>query len=167
MLPNKIWHADITEFRTKDGLKAFIYLLIDNCSRYILSWRVSLKKSDKIRMETIKEAYFKYIMPPPPDPPIGLLVDGGSENKNEIIDDFLKREDVSIEKIIAQVDIRFSNSMIESTNKILKYRHLYLHEIENIDSLTKQVETFVNNFNNEIPNGVLKGLTPKEVFRPA
>ena len=41
---NQIWHADITRFVTPDNLVHYIYLVVDNFSRKILSWRVLLIK---------------------------------------------------------------------------------------------------------------------------
>ena len=53
---NQIWHADITRFVTPDNLVHYIYLVVDNFSRKILSWRVADKVSKLIRRETIGEA---------------------------------------------------------------------------------------------------------------
>lgn len=53
--PNEKWHADITEFKTGDGKISYIYLVTDNFSRYITSWRVSDKISGKLRLATFAE----------------------------------------------------------------------------------------------------------------
>lgn len=54
--PNQIWHADITRFVTADNVAYFIYLVVDNFSRRILSWRISDKVSALTRRETIGDA---------------------------------------------------------------------------------------------------------------
>lgn len=160
--PHQIWHADVSVFRTLDNVKTYIYLVVDNFSRCILSWRVSLKLCAKTRLDTIEEAYFKYIHTTPLD--CMLLVDGGSENNNVTVDDFLDSPGVSLRKIIAQRDIHFSNSMVEAVNKIVKYRSLFLQDIPDIDALQKHMEEFVPVYNSIRPHVSLKGLTPSEVL---
>src|SRR5579859_5952146 len=54
--PNQIWHADITRFVTSDNQIHYIYLVVDNFSRKILSWFVADKVSALIRRNTIGEA---------------------------------------------------------------------------------------------------------------
>jgi len=81
--PDQIWHADITIVKTLDGMKYYVYLLMDNFSRFILSWRIEEVVSGRIRVETIREACKKYhdknnIM-------TTLITDGGPENDNNEI----------------------------------------------------------------------------------
>lgn len=161
-MPNQYWHADVTLHRTVDNVRAYIYFVIDNYSRAILSWKVSLKLSAEIRLETIKEAYEKYIHNPVND--VQLIVDGGSENNNNIVDEYIDSPSISIKKIIAQQDILFSNSIVEAVNKIVKYRSLFLNNIQDITALQKHLEIFVPIYNEVRPHCSLKGLTPNEVL---
>jgi len=163
--PHKIWHADVTLFRTLDNVKAYIYLIVDNCSRYILNWKVSLKLSGDIRFHTIKNAYNKYIKNKTiKEHEISLLVDGGSENNCTIVDNFLNKDKINLKKIIAQQDIHFSNSIVEAVNKVLKYRFLFHNNIPDITSLEKHLASFIPVYNNIRPHCGLKGLTPKQVL---
>jgi len=162
IMPHQFWHADVSVFRTMDNVKAYIYLIVDNYSRAILSWRVSLKLSADIRLDTIKNSYDKYIHDPSDD--VQLIVDGGSENNNSIVDEYISSPFVSIKKIIAQQDIVFSNSMVEAVNKIVKYRSLFLYNIPDIHALQKHLERFVPVYNDIRPHHSLKGLTPSEVL---
>jgi len=109
--PNQYWHANVTIFKPLDHTKIYIYLLIDNFSRYILSWRASLKLCAQTRLETITEAYHTFILKKPSFP-VDLVVDNGSENKYIPLH---PTDELSLQKIIAQQDIIFSNSMIEAT----------------------------------------------------
>jgi len=54
--PNQIWHADITRFITVDNQVSYIYLVVDNFSRKILSAFVANKVSALIRRLTVGEA---------------------------------------------------------------------------------------------------------------
>ena len=166
LYPHQFWHADVTIFRTLDNTKAYIYLVVDNFSRAILSWRVSLKLSAGTRLDTIREAYERYICSDINDssPDVRLIVDGGSENNNSIVDEYINSPVISIKKIIAQRDIIFSNSMVEAVNKIVKYRSLFLENIPDIHALQRHLEKFVPVYNDIRPHCSLKGLTPSEVL---
>jgi putative transposase len=148
--PHEIWHADIMVMKTLDGIKSYLYFLMDNYSRLIINWRVELKVSGKIRLETIEEAYHKYS--PDSSEDIILLVDGGIENNNEI----------NLRKLIAQKDIRFSNSIVEAQNKLIKYRYLFKQDFRGIQELRKGLEWIVNDYNYNRPHIYLFGLTPYE-----
>ncbi len=166
LYPNQFWHADVTVFRTLDNTKAYIYLVVDNFSRAILSWRVSLKLSAETRLDTIREAYERYISSDINDssPDVQLIVDGGSENNNSVVVEYINSPGISIKKIIAQQDIIFSNSMVEAVNKIVKYRSLFLQDIPDVHALQKHLEKFIPVYNDIRPHCSLKGLTPSEVL---
>ena len=72
-------------------------------------------------------------------------------------------EPLPLKKLIAQVDIVCSNSMIEAMNKILKYQYLFQRPIPDAAHLEKSVEEAVEDFNNR-PNGKHFGLTPNEAY---
>ena len=70
-----------------DHTKVYLYFLTDNFSRFILSWKASLKYSSGMTFDNISDAYNKYglnnVLPH-----IKLITDGGSENKGAV-DDFV------------------------------------------------------------------------------
>jgi putative transposase len=55
LIPNQIWHVDVTIYKTLDNVNIYIYLIVDNYSRYILSCKASLELSAKTRLDTIKK----------------------------------------------------------------------------------------------------------------
>jgi hypothetical protein len=65
--------------------------------------------------------------------------------------------------LIAQVDVDFSNSMVEHTIKELKYQWLYHHKINNIEQLNKLLAQHTEKDSNR-PRAVHKGLTPAEIM---
>ena len=91
-------------------------------------------------------------------------MDGGSENNNSIVDTFFNDPNISVQKIIAQQDVIFSNSIIEACNKLVKYRWLYLYDIPDFNSLVRYMERFVPMYNEIRPHCSLKGLTPLEAY---
>src|ERR1035438_10911202 len=93
-----------------------------------------------------------------------LLTDDGSENYGELKQWIKACDNPKISHVIAQVDIHFSNSMIEAANKQLKYRFLYHQKINDSSKLDEYVEKAVSDFNNR-PHNVLNGLTPIKVLQ--
>jgi hypothetical protein len=80
-----VWHTNLTYFKV--GLKKFYtYLVVDNFSKKVISHLVSDALNAKNRLKTIKEAYTKNT-----DHwkrTVLLLVDGGSENNNILVDTY-------------------------------------------------------------------------------
>src|SRR5205823_13323464 len=121
----QILHMDVTIFRPSDHSRAYIYLIMDNFSRAILGWKASFQYSSEIALENLKEVCDKYCLL---NSNVQLLVDDGPEN-NGRVNDFLSTPGMQLKKLIAQVDIRQSNSMIEAANKRMKYDYLFTKEL--------------------------------------
>jgi transposase InsO family protein len=158
--PNQIWHADVMKIKTLDNLYAYVYIIMDNYSRYILSWKVDLQLSGEIRRQTIMDAVKKYRVN---EEEVNLVVDGGSENNNSEVEDYIKNLPVPITKLVALKDIQFSNSMVEAVNKIIKYRSLHFTQLEDIKSVHNRLSSFIPEYNDVRPHCALGILTPKEV----
>jgi len=153
--PNQIWHADITRFVTLDNVVHYIYLVVDNFSRKILSWKVANKVSAMIRRETIGEALQSF---KGGEGPIVLITDGGPENS---LQEYLDTLSVSITHQIALLDIQCSNALVEGHNKVIKYNYLYKLSLANDIELNKSMAWIQNDYNGR-PHISLKGLTPNE-----
>jgi len=102
-----------------DYSKTYIYFITDNFSRKILGYKVSQLYSSSVMLENLREVYIKYDLGYE-NQVVDLIVDNGIENKGAVNEAILNKE-ISINKPIAQKDIRFSNSMIEAVNKQMKY----------------------------------------------
>jgi len=157
--PNGIWHIDSSVIRLVDGTKAYIQAIIDNYSRYIVAWKIASSISGLSTKSLLKEAFrrtenLSY--------PIEIISDGGPENDNQEVRSL--EEDLAIKLTLAQIDIEPSNSMIEYFFKILKHRYLFLKSLENISVITQHSEFFIDQHNNVIPQQVLRGATPAEIY---
>ncbi len=160
--PNEKWHADITQLKMSDGQIAYIYLVIDNYSRFILSWQVASNICAKTRLQTFKDS-LNYVKKNSSST-VKLFVDGGSENNNKLIDSYISEEDIPLQKYITMKDILKSNAMIERVNNVLKYEYLFSIPINNLGQLVIKMSETVENYNFIRPQGVLNGLTPAEAF---
>ena len=122
--PLQILHVDVTVFRTADNKKNFIHIIQDNFSRSILQWVVKTTCMAQSTFEVLNNVYERYLQPAD----IGdcqLISDDGSENYGPVKQFILNSKRPTIQHLIAQRDIEFSNSMIEAANKKLKYNFLY------------------------------------------
>lgn len=155
--PNELWCADVTLFKTADGIKHHIHFLIDHFSKMILGYCVEKSSSGKTIAELLQEATLKY-------KPVKLtfLTDGGSENVNETVSRFLNNLAIPTKHDIAQKDILFSNSMIEALNKTIKHQFLYPKQINSGNQLSKVLDESVILYNIIRPQRALGGNTPFE-----
>jgi hypothetical protein len=162
-IPFQILHAYMTEFKTEDQKKAYIYLVQDNYCRAIVAYQLSTKRSASFTLENLARVKADYLLPCSVSE-CTLLTDDGSENYGEVKQWIKASDNPKINHVIAQVDIHFSNSMIEAANKQLKYRFLYHQKINDYSRLGEYIEKAILDFNYR-PHAVLHGLTSIEVLQ--
>jgi len=157
---NQAWHLDVTVVTTVNNLKAYVQIIIDSFSRRIIAWNAS-KDISGIRTTELLRSAFSQLAQAPLEC-VSLIVDGGSENNNRHVEAYLAS--VPVRKLIARVDVSFSNSMIEAVNKILKYRYLFRNLIPDLEHLQEAVASAVLDYNAR-PHYALHGLTPDEAYQ--
>ena len=91
-----------------------------------------------------------------------MVADSGSENVNGAVDDLLDDEELT--RVLAQVEVIFSNSMFEAFWRSLKHSWLYLHSLESIESLHRLVDSYVHQHNEVMPHAAFEGQTPDEMY---
>lgn len=147
-------HADVTIFKTENGAKLYIYLLVDNFSRAILGWQVSTEYSFRFVMENLETASRIF-----PISKANLLTDGGVENMAAPVQTLLELPQMDIAHFVAQSDVDFSNSMVEAVNKRLKYMYLYRQTLMGLEDTIRCIDLAVKDLNGK-PHGALFGLSP-------
>ena len=160
--PLQILHADTTVFRTVDRCKHYIYLVQDNFSRTILCRRLANTRSANFTFDNLQQVHRQFLSPSNLHQ-CQVIMDDGSENKGPVLQWASTAYSPAIRLLTAQVDVEFSNSMIEAANKQLKYRFLYCHDIPNAAALADYLDRAIDDYNNR-PHHVLGGLTPMEVL---
>ncbi len=161
---NDTWHMDVTYYKTIDNVQFYIYTIVDNFSRKIIAYDISRKLSAKIRLESLKRAIKNEFNININKPSVELIVDGGSENNNHTVNDFIKNQQVKINKKIALKDVTFSNSIIEGTYRILKSKYFQDRPIIST-TIEREVDFFVYDYNNVRPHYEHKIYTPNEIYR--
>jgi len=158
---NQIWHADITVFKTLDGIKHYIYTVMDNYSRFIHSWRIDTVVSADIRIKTIRDAIANAFGNESFDE-IQLVTDGGPENDNLTVKDFVRSNNVN--HTIALKDIVQSNSMMEAFYRTTKYQCLYLKSIADGHQLEIEFENWIDEYQYQKPHYALGIYAPFEII---
>jgi transposase InsO family protein len=131
--------------------------VIDNFSRRILAWRVNDRFDPGVTEELLIEAGAEKLTSAP-----DLLVDAGVENMNGAVDALVERG--LLRRLLAMVDISFSNSLIEAWWRSLKHNWLFLHPLDTAATVRREVAFYVEQHNSVIPHSAFQGQTQDEVY---
>jgi transposase InsO family protein len=124
---NELWHIDVTIIRLLDGSEAYLQVVIDNFSRRILAWTLEERLGAGGTCRILLEAG-RHLGTHPVETTV--MTDPGTENVNGNVDDLLDAE--GSRRVLAQVEVSFSNSMIEAFWRSLRHAWLYLHTLDDI-----------------------------------
>lgn len=84
------------------------------------------------------------------------------ENVNETVDEFLLSG--VLRRVLAQVEIAESNSLIESWWRGLKHSYSFINSLDNRVAVERLVSFYVQQFNEIMPHRALNWRTPDEVY---
>jgi putative transposase len=116
-----------------------MHAIIDNFSRRILAWCVDPTFDTDATAKLIVEAA-KGIKAPAENAPPQVYMDSGVENINTDVAALIEAN--TIQRVLAQVDIHFSNGMIESWWRQLKHPWLFLNTLDTIATVRKLIEFY-------------------------
>jgi transposase InsO family protein len=85
-----------------------------------------------------------------------LLTDPRSKKNNRAVTQFTVSR--NMQRVLARVEVHYSNSMIESLFRMLKNNYLYHQDIRNIEDLERKARFYFTQHNEVIPQATLKGL---------
>ena len=117
--PGELLHLDVTIIRLFDGTRAYLHAAIDNYSRRILSWSLEDRLGSGGTCRLLRDAACQLRSG---SQRTTVVTDAGCENVNSDVDGLL--EDEGLRRTLAQVDVTFSNSMIEAFWRSLKHSWL-------------------------------------------
>lgn len=113
--PNECWHVDTTIVRLLDGSRVYDHAVLDNFSRRILTWRLNHIFKTGRAAELPRDAAKGFPQGTVP----GAVMDSDVENVNGTVSELVS--DGTIKRILAQIDIVESNSIIEAWWRQLKH----------------------------------------------
>jgi putative transposase len=155
--PNEIWHVDTTQIKLLDGSRVYIHAIIDNFSRRVLTWNVTDTFNPAVTASLLRKALEGSTTSVPT-----LMVDGGIENYNTSVDEIV--DEGLLKRVLAQSEINFSNSMIESFWKAMKHQWLYLNTLGSVKDVQNLVSFYISEHNTKLPHSAFKGQTPDEMY---
>ena len=159
---DEAWHVDTTVIRLLDGTKAYVQAVIDNFSRRILAFRVTERFEIASTIAVLAEAARQALgVDERVDAPM-LVGDGGVENFNQGVDALV--DSGILRRVLAQTDLRFSNSLIEAFWRQMKHQWLFLNTLDSVAAVRRHVAFYVAAHNKEIPHSTFRGETPDEVY---
>jgi hypothetical protein len=91
-----------------------------------------------------------------------LYGDSGVENVNGAVDSILVS--ACLDRILAQVEVAFSNSIVEACWRALKHQWLFLNTLDTVARVHALVEFYVTEHNTKMPHSAFCGQTPDEMF---
>ena len=69
-----------------------------------------------------------------------------------------------LRRVLAQTELRFSNSMIEAWWRALKHQWLFLNTLDSVETVEKLVRFYVTEHNERLPHSAFRGQTPDEMY---
>jgi putative transposase len=157
--PNEIWHLDVTVLCLLDGTRLYLHGVVDNFSRRVLAWRLAEKLDPSTTCQVLAEAA-KNLQGG--GSPVSVLTDSGVENVNDTVDEFLSGG--LLRRVLAQVEILESNSLVEVWWRGLRHQGLYLNTLDTAAAVRRLVAFYVKEFNQAMPHSALNGRTLDEVY---
>jgi transposase InsO family protein len=154
--PNEYWHVDVTVIRLLTGVKVYLHAVIDNFSRRILAWRVADRLDPTTTCAVLLEAAKDLGGVPT------VVADSGSENVNGDVDALVQTG--ILRRVLALVEVAFSNSMIEAWWRSLRHQWLYLHTLDTVQAVTRLIAFYVDQHNTVMPHAAFRGQTPDEIY---
>lgn len=164
---NEYLHVDTTFYEILEGKKVSISFVMDNYSKMILGFHVSTRNTFDLVIKSMGAALKTISKHSKHSTPI-LVTDGGKENHNKQVNEFIariaKRKKIKITKIRALKDIRFSNSPVEAVHRTIKSRYLKGKKFESLKALNNYLKWAVKDYNECRPHNKHRPRTPYEVY---
>jgi len=169
--PNEYLHTDTTYYPMNEKDMVSITFVMDNYSKMILGYHISTRANFESVQAALVKALNTISLHPdqqhkvPEENHSYLVTDGGRENHNSMLDDFIaKLSEHKITKVWALKDIWFSNSPVEAIHRTIKGRYLRNRKFENLVAFMKFIAWAVKDYNERRPHYRHRPLTPKEVY---
>ena len=153
--PDHVWCSDITYIRLKRGF-VFLTAVMDWCSRYVLSWEVSVTIDDSFCVSALERALRCHGIPEL------FNTDQGGQYTGGGFTGVLRDHGIRI-----SMDGRgraTDNIAIERFWRSLKYEDIYLKDYETVDELNDGLREYFDWYNNSRSHQSLGGRTPAEVY---
>ena len=142
-----------------DGTRLYLHAVIDNFSRRILAWKLAARLEPQSICAILSTAGAGLDLS---RNPATVVADSGVENVNGDVDALLGLG--RLRRVLAQVEVTFSNSMVEAWWRSLKHNWLFLNRLDTLAAVERLVSVYVQQHNAVIPHSAFHGQTPDEMY---
>lgn len=151
--PNQKWVTDVTEF-SLFGEKLYLSPILDLYNGEIVSYNISPRPTFQQTIDMLKKAFDKI-----PDN-LGLILhsDQGWQYQMKNYQSMLIKK--GIQQSMSRKGNCLDNSVIENFFGILKSELLYLQTFDSLEDFTRELEEYIDYYNNHRIKAKLKGLSP-------
>ena len=157
--PNQLWQTDFTYFKIKGWGWYYLSTILDDYSRYIVTWKLckTMKRQDV--EETINQAYREHHIPREGRP--RLLSDNGSCYIATDLKTFIRKMGMS--------HVRGAANHPQTQGKIERYHRsmksvILLDNYPTPERLERRIAEWVEYYNNHRYHESLRNLTPADVY---
>ena len=133
--------------------------MIDNFSCRILAWKLAARIEPQTTCAVLSKAAARLDLK---TSPATVVADSGVENVNAEIDELIGLG--HLRRVLAQVEVTFSNSMIEAWWRSLKHNWLFLNTLDTFAAVERLVAFYVEQHNSVMPHCAFRGQSPDEMY---
>lgn len=151
--PNQKWVTDVTEFTVGDQ-KVYLSPILDLYNGEIVSYNLSLHATFHQTMDMLDKAFAKI----PDDTGLLLHSDQGWQYQMKRYQARLTKK--GIVQSMSRKGNCLDNSVMENFFGLLKTEMFYKHKFESAEHLTREIEDYIDYYNNRRIKCKLKGLSP-------
>jgi putative transposase len=156
--PNQLWSWDITELRGPNGVRYYLYTILDVFSRYVVGWMIALEESAELARMLIAETCAKQGIK---EDQLTLHADRGSAMRSKSVAQLLK--DLGIDKSHSRPYTPTDNPYSEAQFKTMKYRPDYPERFHSITDARRWARIFFGWYNHAHHHTGLGLMTPATV----
>jgi putative transposase len=162
--PNQRWCWDISYLRTfVAGIFLYLYVVLDEFSRKVISWRVSWNLTHKEGMELIEDALENENLTLEEVEVLSLYNDRGVQMKTKNFKKMLK--DLGITQVFSRPKTPNDNPFVESAFSIIKGEPEYPLEFLDLDEAVTYFRKYFIWYNTERLHGGIRFVTPEQKHR--
>ena len=151
--PNQKWVTDVTEFRVGEE-KVYLSPILDLYNGEIISYNLSLRPTFSQVIDMLEKAFKKI----PDDTKLILHSDQGWQYQMKRYQFLLKEK--GIIQSMSRKGNCLDNSVIENFFGLLKTEMFYKHKFDSTEHLMKEIDNYIDYYNNKRIKCKLKGLSP-------
>jgi putative transposase len=153
--PNQVWASDITYVRMPRGW-CYLTVIMDWCSRRVLTWRLSNTLDSSFCVEALEEALARFGRPEI------FNTDQGSQYTGKEFTGVLKEAGIRIS--MNGKGRALDNVMVERLWRTIKYEEVYLKSYVDMVEARGELEKYINWYNGSRKHSSLGKLTPDAVY---